>query len=385
MAFLLVGLLASTAAVIMTGSVASAAPTSPGSPSASSSKSPAPADVPGAITWAVQPSTAKGPNGRSSFTYNELKPRTVVNDYVGVTNYSKQAVTFNLSASDAYVTSTGSMDLLPASQKSVDLGAWITLKKTTITIPAGARVNEPFSIIVPQNATPGDHTAGLIASVSVTGPSGKAGKVTVDRRLGVPVLLRVAGQLAPALSVESLTTKFSGSFNPFSGGNATVSYTIHNTGNVRLDVNQVVSITGLFGPMATARPTALTELLPGQSHRVTQHLTGVFPAGPLTTHVKLLPTEVAGLPPTSPPPAQSSRAVGFWAFPLAQLLLVLVVIAAAVGIWWLLRWRGGRHDRALAAAVEQARRETAQQLAGTGRWDSGDNSLGRPRHGADSE
>ncbi|HEY2792197.1 MAG TPA: DUF916 domain-containing protein, partial [Micromonosporaceae bacterium] len=147
-------------AIAMLATPASATPGTP-SPSSSASApthaSPA-KPAAGSITWAVQPSSATGKDPRTTFTYNELKPGTVVHDYVGVTNYSKMPVTFQLYATDAFETTTGSLDLLAAATKPTDIGTWITLLHNTIKLQPSERANIPFSMVIPANATPGDHT-----------------------------------------------------------------------------------------------------------------------------------------------------------------------------------------------------------------------------------
>ena len=50
----------------------------------------------------------------------------------------------------------------------------------------------------------------------------------------MPIELRVTGPLRAGLQVESISTGFNDPLNPFGTGSATVSYTVHNTGNVRL-------------------------------------------------------------------------------------------------------------------------------------------------------
>ncbi len=294
------------------------------------------------ISWAVAPSTQNGPDGRTHYTYTGVKPGTLVHDFVGITNYSAQPVTFSVYASDGVTTSAGSIGLAPAKQKQVDIGAWLRTALGQVTVPPRARVG------------------GVIASVSET-PQG--GRVTREDRVGVAMYLRVAGPLHPALSVESASTNgFHGTPNPFGGGTTTVSYTVHNTGNVRLSGNQEVSVTGLFGiPLATAHPASLQQVLPGDSVRIVAHLSGVFPAGALDVHVKVTPVEVPGSPHLTVPMAGGSYAVSMWATPWSQLGLLILLAVAAFGVRWWLRGRRRRRADLLAAAVEQGRREA--QLA----------------------
>jgi hypothetical protein len=312
------------------------------------------------ISWAVAPSTQNGPDGRTHYTYTDVKPGTLVHDFVGITNYSTDPVTFTVYASDGVTTTAGSIGLAPAKQRQVDIGAWLHTAHSQVTVPPRARVNEPITLTVPANATPGDHVGGVVASVSEA-PQG--GKFTREDRVGVAMYLRVAGPLHPALSVESASTNgFHGTPNPFGGGSTTVSYTVHNTGNVRLSGNQEVTITGLFGiPLATVHPAALQQVLPGDSVRVVAHLSGVFPAGPMDLHVKVTPVEVPGSPHLTVPMAAGTYSVRMWATPWSQLGLLILLVAAAFGVRWWLRARRRRRSDLLAAAVEQGRREA--QLA----------------------
>ena len=118
------------------------------------------------ISWAVSPSTQNGPDGRTHYTYTDVKPGTLVHDFVGITNYSTQPVTFSVYASDGITTTAGSIGLTRAKQKAVDVGAWLHTAHAQVTVPPKARVNEPITLTVPANATPGDHVGGVVASRS---------------------------------------------------------------------------------------------------------------------------------------------------------------------------------------------------------------------------
>src|SRR5215472_18017373 len=74
------------------------------------------------ITWAVAPSTSAGPDGRTHYNYTGVKPNTVVHDYIGITNYSAQPVTFHVYGVDGVTTTTGTIGLKPAAAQSIDIG-----------------------------------------------------------------------------------------------------------------------------------------------------------------------------------------------------------------------------------------------------------------------
>ena len=335
-------------------------PSAPGSHAPTSSKAPTsnPKPKPAEVTWSVQPSTVKGPDGRATFTWTDVKPSTVLHDYVGVSNFSAKPVTFRVYATDAFVDKNGGLNLLPAATRPTDIGTWVNLLHDTVKVPAHSRVNEPFAVTVPANATPGDHTGGILASILTTG------QVKVDSRVAVPIYLRVSGKLRPVLSIESTSTSYHNTINPFGGGGTNVSYTVHNTGNVRLTGTQTVSVTGPFGvTLATVHPAPLLQLLPGSFVRVTAHLSGVYPAGPLTAHVKIIPVPINGLRHTTGAPlAAVKHSASVWAMPWPLLVLLILLAGGGYGVWWWMRRRRKLHSAALAAAVEKGRLEATSEL-----------------------
>ena len=312
----------------------------------------------------MQPSSAQGPDGRHSFSYDKLKPGTVVHDYVGVTNFSATPVTFQVYATDAFNNASGSLDLLAAAQKPKDVGAWVVVLKNSITLQPGERANEPFNLTIPSTAAPGDHAGGIIASVTVDAKNTAGSLVKVDRRLAVPLNLRVDGPLVAAFKIESVSSSYHGTVNPVQGGGVDVNYTVHNTGNIRLDLTQDVATKGLFGlaTMGGAKLKPLTDLLPGATYLATVHLTNVFPLGPMNVRIHAVPRQPAGVPPVSTAMAPASFDVSLWATPWQALLLLVLLVGGFFLVRWLLRLRRARREETMAAAVAKARRETVEQL-----------------------
>jgi hypothetical protein len=374
--------LLAVAAIMLTGAPAAADPTAPPQPANPTTPVPHPSSTapgvpapvappaanpaigaPGTISWTVQPSSSGGPDGRKAFTYANLKPGTAIHDYVGVTNFSSTPVTFSLYAADAFNTDKGDLDLLAADQKSKDVGSWVSFTKNSLTIQPGERVNEPFTLTIPSTASPGDHTGGVIASTLLSATNPQGAKVNVDRRLAVPLYLRVAGPLHPGLAIESVSTRYHGTFNPLGGGNIDVTYTVHNTGNERLDLNQDVSVTGFFGfTLARGHAKNLVNLLPGATYRATLHITGVLPAGLMKVRIKGVPIEPAGFPPAQTKPQTVSFGASMWATPWLIVLILLLLAGGFFGIRWLVRNRRGHRELAVAEAMAKARRETVEQL-----------------------
>lgn len=355
--FVASALLVFMATIAALGGLASAASTS------TTASSTTPTTAPGnAITWGIQPATAKGATGKPALVYDNVKPGSTLRSYVGVTNYSTIPATFAVYPADADNTVTGGFDVLNQGQKSVGVGAWTKLDRSSVTIPAGLEDNIPFTIRVPANASPGDHFGGIVAQLSSSTANSKGQHFKFDRRVGVRIYLRVVGPLHPSLTIKHLSVSYHGTVNPFGTGKATVKYTVANTGNVALAGRQTVTITSLFGTLATTRPHSIVNLIPGQSQQVSATLDGIPPAGPIDAHVTLVPAVPKGTT-TEPHPklphgvATVRQSTGTWAGPWLQFVLfVIVVILVALFHRWRKR-RGSKLERAVIAAREAGRQE----------------------------
>ncbi|MFI5496696.1 WxL protein peptidoglycan domain-containing protein [Actinoplanes sp. NPDC051859] len=282
----------------------------------------APADD---LRWSIQPSTAKGPNGRD-YIISRAAPGERLTDYVGITNLIKKPLTFSVYGTDAHTTEDGSFALLPAARKPTDIGSWITLGAQRYTVPANTRLDVPFAITVPANATPGDHAGGIIASLAQEQTDANGQKILVDRRVAARVYLTVAGAAAPQLTIDTVRLEYAQSANPIDGGAMTVRYLVRNTGNLRAGGTGAIRVTGPFGwELANTGAAAIPELLPGSSITVTEKILGVQPTVQLAAHVDVQPVAAGATI------DKVSRTTSVWAWPWA-LVGLLAVLLAYVGI-----------------------------------------------------
>jgi hypothetical protein len=311
------------------GSGAAAAPKPP----------PAPTQV--VQSWALAPTGTDPaePSTRPSLTYT-AEPGSTVNDSVTVWNYGNVQLTFRIYATDAFNNADGAFDLLEGTKTPKDLGAWLTLPVRFVTVPAHAKADLPVTLTIPAGAEPGDHAAGILASNEApgTGPDGKT--VTVDRRTGTRVYLRVGGPLHPALAVTKARSVYHASLDPRKG-DLDVTYTVRNVGNVRLGATQAISVKNIFGrSMKSATPKPIAELLPGNEVQLTRHFAGVAATVRDGAHIKITPTTVGDAAPA--PAGATSRTASTWAFPWLLLLLGVALALLGRGIrWYRLRQRGG--------------------------------------------
>ncbi|WP_214111226.1 WxL protein peptidoglycan domain-containing protein [Acrocarpospora catenulata] len=286
--------------------------------------------------WAVQPSSATGPTGRDYFVY-DATPGQTITDYVGVTNLGSGPLTVNVYGTDAFTTQDGSFALLTADRPPTDVGTWIALGATGHTIEPGRRADVPFVITVPEDATPGDHVGGVVGSVAGQAISGDGQQIKVDRRVAARVYLRVQGPVRPMLSLESLTLDYDNPLNPFGGGAATITYTVRNTGNVRITADADVTLTGPLAWRLGGSGQTLPELLPGSTITRTERYAGAFPAGRLTAEVTLdanpASGDTAGLD-------SVARATAVWAMPWP--LFAVAVLLVGLTVWRIRRRRRAR-------------------------------------------
>jgi hypothetical protein len=358
-------------------STASAAPASAASAATSAAQQPIGTGggktTVGKVTWSILPATPTGPDKtRVLFNYQTIIPGTTIIDHVEIVNDSKQSAAFSIYGTDATGTSPqDALLLLPPTKKPTDIGSWVTFPGGAATlstiIPADKAIDVQFDVKIPLLATPGDHTGGMVAQVGIPHRTSAGISVVENYRIAVPIEMRVPGALRSGLQVQSVSTGFSDPINPFGTGSATISYSVANTGNVRLSGTQAVTVTAPFGQKETVTVPALPTVLPGDSVRYTVAVPGLFPAGPMTAHIAVNPAWPATTLPLKTALSPVADSASLFAMPWSLLGLVLLLIALGVGVWWLLRIRRREHRAEIAAAADKARRETTRRLLGTRR------------------
>jgi len=368
----------------------------------------------GDVTWSVQPaSTTEGT--RERFEYS-TDPGTQVVDFVVVSNRGETPAEFAIYATDAInELETGAFGLLTSDVPPTDLGKWITMDVDKVLLQPGEEATIPFNLLIPSDATPGDHVAGVIASITTTAESAEGTTVNLEQRVAARMYLRVSGAVSANTEITGLTSSFSPELNPFAFGRMTVDYNVRNTGNVRVDVNQTMQITGPFGiPLGEITPEPLSDLLPRQTVQVTADLpqiAALFLAfsnvtvvpGPLGTAgetVEDAPSETSSPQPTdsaqqpasaqptesaepaaSEPPTDTGEASPIDAsnlddtvdfvpvsassttLAISWTLLALILIVAAV-IYFTVRYVSGTRERMYAAIDEAAAAAREEALAG---------------------
>ncbi|QAY59897.1 hypothetical protein ET475_07755 [Microbacterium protaetiae] len=299
------------------------------------------------VTWSVQPAGETGADGRA-WAELTLDPGEKTTDYLVVTNHSSRDVTFRLSAADGYFTGTGRFNMLPMDRQSVDAGTWIDVQPS-VRVAHGGEAVVPFTIDVPQNATPGDHLAGVAAGILSDADSGEVG---VESRVGFRVMTRVMGELVPQIETD-VSAVFVGSINPFLPGEIHVRYDIQNTGNVRLGAAPEVTVAGPLGILPrTVVADPIAEIAPGEHRTSSVTVPSQWPFFVSTIRLATSTSSVSDAAPIDATPSSVST-VAIAAMPWSQLAVLL--FAALLMVVW--RRSRRRQMAEVERRIDQARAE----------------------------
>jgi len=329
--------LVATATLLSVAFVASAVPAYASVPPSEPAPPPVPAEQPAVIeeSWALSPAgslEADAAGQRPDLTY-EADPGAVIKDSVTLFNFGTVQLTFRVYATDAFNNADGQFDLLAGDQQPVDVGSWVTVSQEMVTVPPGKQVTIPITINVPAGATPGDHSGAILASNQTIGAGPEGSAVTLDRRTGTRLYLRVNGPLFPELAVANVETTYHHALNSLSGS-ADVTYRIENRGNVRLAGTASVIIAGPLGlGERKIKLPDIAELLPGQEVELTVMVDDVpaLVVASTTVRVESAAAEAA---------SSSGKNLTF-APPLTVLLVLLFVLLAILARRSYMRHRNG--------------------------------------------
>ncbi|MEU3458722.1 DUF916 domain-containing protein [Streptomyces sp. NPDC006733] len=292
--------------------------------------------------WSVFPAPAGGAADRTStsqerqFFTLEAGPGTTLKDKVSVSNLSDAPMRFKVYGADAYNTPRdGGFAVRGPEEVSKDVGTWVKLAQGSLTVPPRTRADIPFTLTVPDTATPGDHPGAIVALNTEVDRTKGSVAVGVRRAVGARIYLRVSGPSLPALSIENVRVDHGQPWLPGTGkSGATIHYTLVNRGNVSLLPRLRVKATGLFGGTLLDRQAKglPLELLPGQQVRLTEQWAGAPQFDRVS--VRLTVTTDRG-------ELNETAAASFLAVPwlAAGILLAGLALAAA---WLLVRHRRNR-------------------------------------------
>jgi hypothetical protein len=302
------------------------------------------ATAPGAA-WSIAPagSAAGATSSRSDFEL-AARPGQILTDRFVVANRSPAPITFNLYSADGVNTKVGGAFALKlANEKQLDVGKWITLPTDKLVLPADTEATVAYTVRIPVDAAPGDHSGGIVAQDATPSIVTKgAVRVPVLEGAGVRVYVRVAGPIHPSLAVANPHIVYSyPALAWLSGsGKGKVVFDVANTGNTRLDVKVHVKAVNIFGSTIKQYTTIpVPALLPGSTTLLSEPAIPFPRAGLVRYDISLQSRS-----------ASAGLNVQVLLIPWVLVVIVIVVLMVVV----LLLWRRHRRKKAPPPAGEKA-------------------------------
>lgn len=270
--------------------------------------------------FAIAPTSVTS-QARQDFT-PVLSAGSTSTDRISVENLTNKPINLQLYAADAYNTPTGGFAVEPDFKPKKHMGAWIHLAVPSLQLQPLTGDIVPFTYEIPTNVPAGDYAGGIVA-VQTTGQPIEHGHVRVraEYAIAIPVLGRVSGPLNPRLSVTAVSVATKGSVATQFGGSvdATVTYSVTNSGNEYLKPAFTVSLSPLFGGGPSYEQKLPGALLPGSTVTFRHTFDSVVPFGSLTATVIAEGTGVRAT-------GSSSAVVIPWGIVAIVVLLIVLVL-----------------------------------------------------------
>lgn len=277
-----------------------------------------PADA--ADSWTVAPADGEHGDDRANFSYL-IEPGQHVQDAFVVRNTGDTRLTLAVAVADGFTTPEGVLDLRPLTDAPVDLGAWVVPEIAEVELAPSEEVEIPFTITVPVDATPGDHTGGIVTVMTTEGT------VRLEHRIGSRIHVRVPGEQVVALQAGSLEVSQPAQLNPVASGTATLQYSVRNEGSVRTLYTERVVASGPGGIGSVEMVATVEEILPDSEIVRVVEVPGLWSLGYTDVRVELIPQAVDG---------EVAPAIvldgGVWSIPWGLVGLLVLVIGAAIVI-----------------------------------------------------
>ncbi|MBT5016823.1 DUF916 domain-containing protein [Candidatus Peregrinibacteria bacterium] len=268
----------------------------------------------------------------SSWFIYDVDPGDEFKDIVTITNKSEYEQTVQLMAVDAEATATGSFALKPPDKEQANIGDWVTVEDSVVTLEPGEKKHFQFTVSVPGSVPPGDYAGGLILlpyEDDEEVDTGGAGIKTVVS-VGVRMYITVSGEV----NFNFLWDEYQHSVNDDS--EHIFDLTFSNNGNVAAESSGLIKLdSALFDDVEIPLSTGIIYSADSMSPVVAW--TNPFPFGPVkaTTVVDYSRSNVMGAL-SEDALAQWSgsyeESLSFWIIPYREMLLALLIFVVTFGV-----------------------------------------------------
>jgi hypothetical protein len=218
------------------------------------------------VSFGIRPTKAYEGNPEPfGYFVHSLAPGESLSDEAMVMNSSDQPLVLRLYAADATTALNCGTAFANEGQEGNGVARWLSPSLSEIALEPGEERVVPFTIEVPQDASPGQHVAGLVVEAVPGGEAAASSEgdaqftVQVVRRAGVAVVIDVPGPHGAGLEITDIRLKEQGDRG------ATFVLSVRNTGNVFVRGEGSLVIDGWEGTELASIPLKMDTVLAGDA------------------------------------------------------------------------------------------------------------------------
>lgn len=161
------------------------------------------------MRFSVRPDAEGSLSEGGDYFVMKAAPGAVLRDALELSNPTRRPVTVSLAAVDAATAQMGGVDYSPSGARRQRAGAWIDLRRDSVTLAGGAVELVPFEVTVPEDAPSGVNLAGVAVWTPVSRDEeqdeGLDASVEVQTRRVVAVQVELPGPREPALVIDGVS------------------------------------------------------------------------------------------------------------------------------------------------------------------------------------
>lgn len=184
-----------------------------------------------------------------------LKPGEVKEAKVDIINQSDQSVEVKIYPVDAVTTKDGAFAPQSEDREKIDVGAWITMSASELSLKPNKTKAVDFTIKVPENAEVGDHMGAIIVQGKEIPEAEKGTAMQVVTRVGARIYLTVPGEMIKELELGDFSYKIE-------EGQVVFYLTLTNKGNVRISPKGEIEIKDKSGNVVDKIKITEREVFP---------------------------------------------------------------------------------------------------------------------------
>jgi len=186
-------------------------------------------------------------------------------------NNTEETRTIKVGAVDSSLASDGAFSCAQELEDKKDVGSWIQLSSSSVTVAPGQNKDVPFTINVPNGISVGEHGGCITIQDTQNTESTTQNGVVLSFRSAIRVAITIPGEIVKDLDFTQINTSTD-------KGSYLVQPTIENKGNVSLDTKVTVRLISLVGTVADTKEGTY-PILPNSSASWSFQLSSPFWGG----------------------------------------------------------------------------------------------------------